>query len=122
MLVIDARRGAALAERERLQATLLSSISHDLRTPLSSILGSATSLREYGGRMEQSDRDDLVLTIEEEAGRLTRFVANLLDMTRVESSTLALRRDWIDDVDVILAAVKRAEKAFPSRTIETRVS
>ncbi len=122
MLVVEARRGEALAERERLQATLLSSISHDLRTPLSAILGSATSLREYGDRMQQSDRDDLVLTIEEEARRLTRFVANLLDMTRVESGTLALWRDWIDTSDVIMAAVKRARKSFPSRVVETRVT
>ncbi len=122
LLVIEARRGEALAERERLQATLLSSISHDLRTPLSSILGSVTSLREYGGRMAQADRDDLVVTIEEEARRLTRFVANLLDMTRVESGTLALRRDWIEMSDVIPAAVKRAQKSFPSRAVETRVA
>lgn len=122
MLVSEAQRGEALAERERLQATLLSSISHDLRTPLASILGSATSLREYGNRMEQADRDDLILTIEEEARRLTRFVANLLDMTRVESGTLTLRRDWIEVSDIILAAVKRARKAFPSRTVEARAS
>ncbi|MCW6512225.1 sensor histidine kinase KdpD [Lichenifustis flavocetrariae] len=121
ILVVDARRGEALAERERLQTTLLSSISHDLRTPLSSILGSATSLREYGGRMEQADRDDLVLTIVEEARRLTRFVANLLDMTRVESGSLALRRDWIETADVIMAAVTRSRKSFPSRIVETRV-
>ncbi|WP_131114411.1 sensor histidine kinase [Lichenihabitans psoromatis] len=120
MLVVEARNGEARAERERLQSTLLSSISHDLRTPLSAILGSATSLRDYGSRMEQADRDDLVLTIEEEARRLTRFVANLLDMTRVESGTLALRRDWIDVSDVIAAAVKRARKSFPSRIVETR--
>ncbi len=121
-LVIEARRGEALAERERLQATLLSSISHDLRTPLSSILGSATSLREYGSRMEQADRDDLVLTIEEETRRLTRFVANLLDMTWVESGTLALRRDWIETSDIVLAAAKRARKAFPSRIVEARIA
>jgi two-component system sensor histidine kinase KdpD len=121
MLVIKTRRGEALAERERLQATLLSSISHDLRTPLSSILGAATSLREFGSHMEQADRDDLVLTIEEEARRLTRFVANLLDMTRVESGALALRRDWIETSDVIFAAVRRARKSFPSRAIEARV-
>ena len=120
-LVVEARRGEALAERERLQTTLLSSISHDLRTPLASILGSVTSLREFGDRMDQPARDDLVLTIEEEARRLTRFVANLLDMTRVESGTLDLRRDWIEVSDVLTAAVGRARKAFPARGVELAV-
>jgi two-component system sensor histidine kinase KdpD len=122
MLVAEARRGEALAERERLQTTLLSSISHDLRTPLAAILGSATSLRDFGDRMEQSDRDDLVVTIEEEARRLTRFVSNLLDMTRVESGTLNLRRDWIEISDVLLGAVKRAGKAFPARIVDLQVN
>ncbi len=120
-LVVEARRGEAVAERERLQTTLLSSISHDLRTPLAAILGSATSLREYGGRMDQADRDDLVLTIEEEARRLTRFVTNLLDMTRVESGSLDVRRDYIDLSDVLLAAVKRAGRSFPDRVVDVRV-
>ncbi len=120
-LVVEARRGEAVAERERLQTTLLSSISHDLRTPLAAILGSATSLREYGGRMDQADRDDLVLTIEEEARRLTRFVTNLLDMTRVESGSLDVRRDYIDLSDVLLAAVKRAGRSFPDRVVDLRV-
>jgi two-component system sensor histidine kinase KdpD len=120
-LVLEARHGEAVAERERLQTILLSSISHDLRTPLASILGCATSLREYGGRMDQGDRDDLMLTIEEEARRLTRFVTNLLDMTRVESGSLNLRRDWIDLSDVLLAAVKRAGKSFPTRAVDLRM-
>lgn len=119
ILVIEARRGEAIVERERLQTTLLSSISHDLRTPLASILGAVTSLRDFGDRMSQDDRDDLILTVEEEARRLTRFVTNLLDMTRVESGALNLRRDWIEVTDVLTAAVKRARKAFPARSIET---
>ena len=118
MLVVEARRSEALAERERLQTTLLSSISHDLRTPLASILGAVTGLRDYGPSMSEGDRDDLVCTIEDEARRLTRFVANLLDMTRVESGTLDLRRDWIDVSDVVRAAVTRARRAFPTRNIE----
>lgn len=122
MLVIEARRGEALVERERLQTTLLSSISHDLRTPLASILGAVTSLRDFGDRMEQTDRDDLILTVEEEARRLTRFVSNLLDMTRVEAGTLNLRRDWIEVADVLVGAVERARKAFPTRSVETSVA
>ena len=120
-LVLEARHGEAIAERERLQTTLLSSISHDLRTPLASILGSVTSLRSYGNRMDQEARDDLLLTIEEETRRLTRFVANMLDMTRVESGTLDLRRDWIEVSDIVSSAVRRAEKSFPARTIDVGI-
>ena len=115
-LVREARRSEAAAERERLQTTLLSSLSHDLRTPLSSILGAVTSLRGYGPAMTEADRDDLLLAIEEETRRLARFVSNLLDMTRLEAGVTDLKRDWIDVADVLRAAVMRAEKAFPSRT------
>ena len=114
-LVTEARKSEAAAERERLQATLLSSISHDLRTPLSSILGAVTSLRGYGSAMTEADRDDLLLAIEEETRRLARFVSNLLDMTRLEAGVSNLKRDWVDVADVLRAAVTRAEKAFPSR-------
>ncbi|MCW6510844.1 sensor histidine kinase KdpD [Lichenifustis flavocetrariae] len=120
-LVAESRRNETLAERERLQTTLLSSLSHDLRTPLASILGSVTSLRGYGGQMSEADRDDLMAAIEEEARRLARFVSNLLDMTRVESGVLDLKRDWVDVTDVVRAAVARAEKAFPGRTTRVMV-
>ena len=120
MLVGDAHRTQALAERERLQATLLSSISHDLRTPLASILGAATSLRNYGPRMSPADRDDLLAAIEEESRRLARFVSNLLDMTRVESGGAGLKHDWIDAADVLAGSVRRARKAFPARDVESK--
>ena len=114
-LVAEARRSEAAAERERLQTTLLSSLSHDLRTPLSSILGAVTSLRGYGAAMTEADREDLLLAIEEETRRLSRFVSNLLDMTRLESGVTDLKRDWVDVADVLRAAVTRAEKSFLAR-------
>ncbi len=116
-LVVEARRNETTAERERLQTTLLSSISHDLRTPLASILGSVTSLRGYGARMSQADRDDLLAAIEEETRRLARFIANLLDMTRVEAGAAGLDRGWIDVADAVASAVARARKSFPGRTV-----
>ena len=79
----EASEARASAEGEKLRSALLSSVSHDLRTPLSSIVGSVTALRKLGGRMPVADRDDLLLNIEEEATRLSRFVTNLLDMTRL---------------------------------------
>ena len=121
LLVADVRKAETLAERERLQATLLSSLSHDLRTPLSVILGAATSLRSFGARMVEADRADLLATIEEEAARLARFLANLLDMTRVEAGASTLRQDDIDVVETLATATARARKAFPARPIDVAV-
>ncbi|MBL8883116.1 MAG: sensor histidine kinase KdpD [Hyphomicrobium sp.] len=118
-LVEQASKAETAAEGERLRAALLSSISHDLRTPLASIVGSVTSLRTLGDRMPRSDRSDLLATIEEEAGRLSRFVSNLLDMTRLEAGAIDIRRDWVDVRDAVASAIDRARKAFPGRKIES---
>jgi two-component system sensor histidine kinase KdpD len=98
------------AETERLRAALLTSISHDLRTPLASILGSVTSLRAYGGAYDEATRDELMATIQDEAERLNRFVGNLLDMTRLESGALELKRSLIDLGDIIGTALQRSAK------------
>ncbi len=84
-LVADVERARIAVETERLRSALLTSISHDLRTPLASILGAATSLKSYGGVLDQDAKDELVNTIQEEAERLNRFIGNLLDMTRLGS-------------------------------------
>ena len=97
------------AETERLRGSLLTSLSHDLKTPLASILGAAGSLREYGDRFDAAARAEMIGTIEEEAGRMARFVANLLDMTRLESGAIELRRQPADVLDVIGAALQRTE-------------
>ena len=79
---------AARLEGERYREALLSSISHDLKTPLATITGAVTSLRELGDKMSPESRDDLLQSIEEEGSRMSRFVANLLDMTRIEAGTI----------------------------------
>lgn len=117
-LVSDAGRAATDAESERLRNALLSSISHDLRTPLTAILGSATSLKALGDKMNAADRRDLLTTIEEEAERLTRFVANILDMTKLEAGVLQTRREPVDVGAVAASAIERASKARPVRRIE----
>lgn len=96
-----------LTETERLRTTLLSSISHDLRTPLASITGAVTTLRAEDTAYSEADRQDLLITIEEEAARLNRFVGNLLDMTRLESGALELNRDWVELEDLIGASLAR---------------
>ena len=113
---------AARLEGERYRDALLSSISHDLRTPLATITGAVTSLRQLGDRMEPESRDDLLQSIEEESDRLSRFVANLLDMTRIEAGTLNVKRDWVDVTDVIRTAVDRARRYFPGRPFETGIA
>lgn len=108
-------------ERERLRSALLSSLSHDLRTPLASILGSVTSLRQLGSEMSQEARDDLLAAIEEEAGRMSRFVTNLLHMTRLEAGGIELTSDWVDVGDVVRTAVGRAKQLRPEPVIDVRL-
>jgi two-component system, OmpR family, sensor histidine kinase KdpD len=95
------------AETERLRAALLTSLSHDLKTPLASILGSVTSLRQYRDVLNPPERDALASTIQEEAERLSRFVANLLDMTKIESGAIELDRNLVDIDEVVGAALQR---------------
>lgn len=119
-------RESALAsvarEGEKVQAALLSSLSHDLRTPLASITGAVTSLRQFGDKMPAASRDDLLLSIEEEAGRLTRFVANLFDMTRIEAGMMKARREPIDLAAVIDNSVARARKLHPDLIVEPSIA
>ena len=106
----DVDQARVVAETERLRSALLTSISHDLRTPLSSIIGSVSSLRSFGASFDTETRDELLLTIQEEAERLNRFVGNILDMTRLESGALAPRQEPIDLEDAIFAATKPATR------------
>ena len=71
-------------ETERLRSALLTSISHDLKTPLAAVLGSAGTLRDLASKLDQDQKDELLATIIDESERLNRFIANLLDMTRLE--------------------------------------
>jgi two-component system sensor histidine kinase KdpD len=121
-LVKDSVKTAALEENEKLRNTLLSSLSHDLRTPLASITGAVTTLRQFGETMAQAQRADLLASIEEEAARLMRFVANLLDMSRIEAGALAPRRDYVDVAEVVRAAAERARKVFPGAQITTSLA
>jgi two-component system sensor histidine kinase KdpD len=104
---MDAARLAA--ETERLRSALLSSLSHDLKTPLASITGAATSLRQYGELYDAAARDELAATIQGEAERLSRFVANLLDMTRLRAGGIELKREPTDLGEAIGAALQRMQ-------------
>lgn len=117
MLVGDIETARVATERERLRAALLSSLSHDLRTPLVSIMGAASSLITYGPSLTDPQRTDLSQTIQDEAERLNRFVQNLLDMTRLEAGALKPKTDWVDLHDIIEAARRRAERLLGHHTV-----
>lgn len=122
LLVGESVKAAALEENEKLRTTLLASLSHDLRTPLASITGAVTSLRQLGDRMTAADRQDLLASIEEESGRLSRFVVNLLDMSRIEAGALKPRRELMDIGDVVHNAVERSRKEFPQLVISASLA
>jgi two-component system sensor histidine kinase KdpD len=105
------------AEAERLRAALLTSLSHDLKTPLTSILGAANSLREYADRFDGLARTDLLRTIEEEAARMSRFVANLLDMTKLEAGAIQLKREPADIAEIVGSALQRLKGVTEGFTV-----
>lgn len=120
-LADDVDEARIAAETERLRGALLTSLSHDLKTPLASILGAATALREYKSLYDVSARDVLVETIQEEAERLSRFVANLLDMTRIESGQIELRREPVDVGEVVGTALRRVSRLLAAHRIEVHM-
>jgi two-component system sensor histidine kinase KdpD len=123
---ISLARGLAearvLAETERLRAALLTSISHDLRTPLASIIGTVSSLRSFADKYDAADRDELLATLEGEAERLNRFVGNLLDMTRLESGAIELKLDLTDIGEIIGAALERAGAILAAHRVEVTIA
>ena len=88
-LVEDMDRVKRNAETDRLRSALLTSISHDLKTPLAAVLGSASTLRDLSGKLADTEKAELLATIIDESERLNRFIANLLDMTKLESGAIA---------------------------------
>jgi two-component system sensor histidine kinase KdpD len=106
-LVADLEQTRLVSETEQMRSALLSSISHDLRTPLASIIGSTTSLLEYGDSFSKDNRKELLATTVEEAQRLDRYIQNLLDMTRLGQGNLKLVRDWVDLHDIVSSALDR---------------
>jgi len=111
-LAQDIDRARLAAETDRLRAALLTSISHDLRTPLASILGSASSLVTHGHEFDPTVQASLMRTILEEAERLNRFIGNLLDMTRLESGPLKPHSGAADLSDIIGATLQRRIRSW----------
>jgi len=113
----DAVETETLRRTDRFRGALMNSVSHDLRTPLSTVLGAATTLIEYGPTLKPEVRKDLLLSIREEAERLSRYVGDLLDMTRLEGGALNIKADWTDIRDVLNAAAERVSRRLGSRRL-----
>lgn len=109
------------AETERLRNALLTSVSHDLRTPLATITGAATTILESGSRLDERTQQELLESIRDEADRLNRLVQNLLEMTRLESGTLQLHREWHPLEEVIGAALARLSTRLGSRPVTVNI-
>ena len=118
----EAERSKVQIETERLRSSLLSSVSHDLRTPLATITGATTSLLDEDVTLDAKTRRDLTLAIAEESERLNRLVRNLLDMTRLESGAIQIHKEWQVIEEVVGAALARLELALQERPLTITIS
>jgi two-component system sensor histidine kinase KdpD len=115
----QAAESARLAmETEQMRSSLLSAVSHDLRTPLASITGAASTLRNQEDKLDPATRRDLLDSIAEEAERLSRLVSNLLDMTRLESG-VELRRDYYPLEEIVGSVLHRMDHRLARRQVIT---
>lgn len=120
-LAEEARTTLLRARAEEMRSALLSGVSHDLRTPLATITGAATTLRHHGAALAEEQKNDLLEAICEESRRLDRLAANLLDMTRLQSGSLSLRREWIPLEEIVGSALHRLEFLLDRREVSVRL-
>ncbi|HEY8475581.1 MAG TPA: ATP-binding protein [Chloroflexota bacterium] len=109
---------AALRRLDELKSALLSSVSHDLRTPLASIKASVTSLLDRDVELGDAAERELLLAIDEETDRLNRLVGNLLDMSRIEAGALRPSCDWCDLAEIITGVVAKYERLATGHTLD----
>lgn len=117
-LADEAGRARSLAESDRLKSTLLSSVSHDLRTPLAVIKGAVTNLLDDDVGWSPAARRDLLTTIDEETDRLNRLVSDLLEMSRIEAGALQQTRTWQDLSELILHVITRLQPRLAHHRID----
>ena len=120
-LAADIDQARIGAERERMRSAMLTSVSHDLRTPLASIIGALSSLASYRDRYDEATREELLATALGEAERLDRFVGNLLDMTRLDAGVIVPRCEVIDAGDLISTTLRRAMPLLENRTVSSPI-
>ncbi|KQS75385.1 sensor histidine kinase KdpD [Rhizobium sp. Leaf383] len=120
-LVADVDKARLAAETDRLRTALLTSISHDLKTPLAAIMGSAGTIKDFGGGLSEDAKSELLTTIIEESERLNRFIANLLDMTRIGSGAMMPNASPHFVGDIVGSALARAAKITVDHRVETLI-
>ena len=121
-LVEDVERAKRTIETDRLRSALLTSISHDLKTPLAAVLGAASTLRDLSTGLSDAEKADLLATVIDESERLNRFIANLLDMTRLESGAVVPNTALHDLGEIVGSALRRASKILASHRIELELA
>src|SRR6266852_1812929 len=121
-LVGDVERAKRTIETDRLRSALLTSISHDLKTPLAAVLGAAGALRDLSGALGAGEKADLLVTIIDESERLNRFIANLLDMTKLESGAIVPNTALHDVGEIVGSALRRAGKMLARHHVELELA
>jgi two-component system, OmpR family, sensor histidine kinase KdpD len=121
-LVEDIESVRRVAETDRLRSALLTSISHDLKTPLASVLGAAGALRDLSKSFDDDAKAELLSTIIDESERLNRFIANLLDMTKLESGAVVPNAALHDIGEIVGSALERASKILVKHRVEMEIS
>lgn len=120
-LASSARRQAELAEAERVRSTLLAAISHDVRTPLTTIIGAASTLLEQDARLAPAARAELAGGIAQEAQRLHALVSGLLDLTRLEAGAVAPQPEWCPADDLVNEVVQSLGQRLGTHPVELQV-
>ena len=122
LLVEDMDRVKRTVESDRLRAALLTSISHDLKTPLASVLGAASTMRDLAGGLSEPEKRDLLATVIDESERLNRFIANLLDMTKLESGAVVPNTARHDIGEIVGSALRRAGKILAHHRVSLELA
>ncbi|WP_430461495.1 sensor histidine kinase [Thalassolituus sp. LLYu03] len=120
-LIDNLQQETVVKEREQLRSALLSSISHDLRTPLATMIGSVSSLCDLRENLSESQQDELLKNTLSEARRLDRYIQKLLDMTKIGQGELKLERDWVGMDDIISVALRRLKPLLDGQQVNTDI-
>jgi two-component system sensor histidine kinase KdpD len=121
MLAKEAHEERLKAESHNIRNTFLSSVSHDLRTPLAVVAGAASTLMQKDASLDRSDRLELLRTIHEEADRLERIIRNVLNLTRLESGAISVNKEWQPLEEIIGVVLNRLSEGLEGRPLELKI-